>query len=259
AARLLDQTSEDLQDLEVARTLQETFYPSSGVSVGEWRIWGRSRFAGSVGGDYVDFFKVSEQQAILIIGDVSGHGIGAALVVAMARAAFAHPAVQGNPQRMMESLNTLFVRTLKRRKMMSCCLAFVDAEQRTVTMVNAGHQWPLLVRNQRAEFLPTQGFPVGAARNWSAGSRTLEVASDDVLFWYSDGLVEALDRQGISLGYKRLQDDLPSLCGNTPEETEGNVWRWFARLSPADPPEDDVSVLILQHQVVVGPRPGEVA
>ncbi len=253
AARLLNETAEGLQDLELAKTLQEAFFPTKPLLLGDLRIWGQSCFAGKVGGDYVDFFALDDHRGLFMIADVSGHGVAASLVVAMARAAFRHPAVGDDPMQLMQTLNALLLSVLRKKKMMTCCLGLFDVREHHVRLVNAGHPWPLHLHAGGAEFLKSIGMPLGSAKRWKAGEVACPLEPGDVVFCYSDGLVEARSGNG-PIGFTRLSESAPSFVGSNAETTAALFWQWFAREAPESPPADDVSILILQRLL---PEQGE--
>lgn len=236
----------DFEDLEIARTVQEHLFPGKAVRSGIWEMFGTCIPASQVGGDFYDFTPLENGTVRLVLGDVAGHGVGAALVVALVKAAFCHPATPSDPVGALGCLNSLMHSILQRKKMMSCCLAALDEKTGTLTMANAGQTWPILIREGKASFLESRGFPLGVARNWKAPVSSIQLMPGDAVIFYTDGLIEAVDAGGTIVGYDRFMSILPSLLGPDATATERAIRVWHRTLSPRNPPEDDVTVLVLQ-------------
>ncbi|MBI3037426.1 HAMP domain-containing protein, partial [bacterium] len=107
---------EGLDDLEVAKIVQECFFPNSEQEIQGVKAYGRCKPATQIGGDYFDYFPISPTQMGVIIGDVSGHGVSSAIVMSMAKAVLSHPATGSNPAGIMSLLNQMFWKCLKRKK-----------------------------------------------------------------------------------------------------------------------------------------------
>lgn len=244
-ARLFNDTLGDLQDLEVARAMQESLFPRKPLRIGSWEVFGSCIPSSQVGGDYFDYFPIDEDRIILILGDVSGHGVGAALVVAMVKAVMGHPASVGKPMDILASLNTILFSILKRKKMMSCCLGIFDRRSGVLTLANAGQTYPVLITEGKPSFLELQGFPLGSVKKWKATTGTFLLEKRELVLLYTDGLIEALDGKDQPIGYERFLAVLPSLIGKNAEETERSMRTWHRGLARVWPPEDDVSLLIL--------------
>ncbi len=238
----------DLRDLEVARTTQECLFPQTPLRVGGWQVYGSCIAAAQVGGDFFDYAALDDRRVMLAIGDVSGHGVGAALVVAKAKAIISHPATRGDPRATLTALNTVLLAVLRRRKMMSCLFAVLDVEEDTLVLANAGHMYPVQVGHGRAAFMTAVGLPLGSVRNWRPALRGPDRLSDEVVVFFTDGLVEAqCRRDGAPIGYDRLLQALPGLLGPTAVATESAIRAWHRDLAGADLPADDISLLVAQR------------
>ena len=246
---IFNETIVELKDLELARTIQESLFPKQKLRWGKWEIFGSCRSASRIGGDYFDFFPLDETRAVLMIGDVSGHGVGAALVVAMVKGVVHHPATLKDPARILGILNHLLLLILNRKKMMSCCLGILDCSNDSLSLANAGQTYPIMVRGQSSSFLELKGYPLGSVKNWKANSSSVSLQKGDVIAFYTDGLIEATDSARKPVGYDRFSQTLPELLGIGACETEGKIREWHQNLSPTDPPEDDISLIIVQENV----------
>lgn len=98
--------------------------------------------------------------------------------------------------------------------------------------------------------LELKGYPLGSTKNWKATTQVFGPLSNEVVLLYTDGLIEAFDREGETIGYDRLLDVLPSLIKGSARETENAIRAWHASLTRAGPPDDDISLLVLQKKAV---------
>ncbi|MBF0548271.1 MAG: SpoIIE family protein phosphatase [Candidatus Riflebacteria bacterium] len=248
---LFNETMSDLADLEVAKVVQESFFPSHPLINENWEIFGSCISASHVGGDYFDYFQIDESRVLCIMGDVSGHGVGAALVVAMAKGAICHPSTKNNPAEILQQLNGIIISVLKRKKMMTCCIALIDFKMGSMIFSNAGHPYPILMGNDKTIFLEEIGFPLGSRnKNWKAQNKTFPFSPGSSLLFYSDGLVEAVDDFGNPIGYDRLLEKCDTFKVTSVLETEREIRTWHKKISRKSPPDDDISLLLVQSKPV---------
>jgi sigma-B regulation protein RsbU (phosphoserine phosphatase) len=163
---------------------------------------------GEVGGDYYDFIPIVENQLGLAIGDVSGKGIAAALLMAAFRASLLaeirnHYAIR----RIFEKVNRLLYESTDTGKFVTAFYGVLDVKNRVFTFSNAGHNPPLLLRaNGTAEWLTEGGLALGILSEATYEERPVALASGDMLVLYTDGVTEASNVTGEQYGVKRLED-----------------------------------------------------
>ncbi len=246
-AERFNETLESLGELEVAQTLQEDLYPRNSLPWGPWEVFGKCRSAVQVGGDFLDYFPLDPNRALVFLGDVSGHGVGGALVVAMAKATVTHPETFRNPGSLMEYLNGLFLAVIRGKKMMTAILALLDRETRRLTLSNNGHCFPILIRGRSASFVELKGYPLGTVRNWKGNSLSLDWEPGDVLVFYTDGLPESpTPPDDIPIGYRCFLEALPDLVRRNARETEAAIRKWHAGIAAPGPQVDDITVIVVQ-------------
>ncbi len=245
-ARLMNSIMTDLADLEVARTVQESLFPRGKLQAGAWEVFGSCVTASRVGGDYFDYGPLDDDHVIIVIGDVTGHGVGAALVVSMVKAILSHPSTDRTPVAALEMMHRILVSSLHRKKMITCAIGILHLPSGRFRWANAGHPFPFLIRKGRAVSQGLSGFPVGAAKaRFSEAEIALE--PEDCLVYYTDGLMEARGHDGQMLGWDILEQVLPGLVRESPARTEAAIRDWFRTMTDKDPPEDDVTILVIQR------------
>jgi HAMP domain-containing protein len=246
---------EDLKDLELAKILQERIYPSGTTSLGHgWEIYGNCRPMTEVGGDFYDFIPLDDGRWFIVIGDVSGHGTPAALIVAMAKGLFAHAPKQPDPMQALRNVHSVLGRVLPRKQMMMTCFAILfDPSTGLIQFSNAGHNYPYLVDGLGAtQELKLLGMPLGLGRKRTDAKGEVFLNPDDFLFLYTDGLIEASDPQDNPIGYQAVQDSLSTLGHFGAREGVEALWQWFDSRAGSGPQTDDITLLLLTHR----PGPG---
>ncbi len=239
---------EGMGDLEVARVIQESLFPRDALQVGNTGIFGTCVPASQVGGDYFDYFALPGERLGVLIGDVSGHGVGAAMVMSMAKGMVSHVAeAAAEPNHVLDMINKVLFKTLKRSRMMSCLYAVIEPANRRLIFSNGGHNDPYLVRNGTVSPIELHNFPLGSRSKAVYKNATLDLQPGDRVLFYTDGFVEAFAKNGQQIGYERVQAVLPQLAGQTPRAGEALLRTWFYELAAPGPQADDITVLVLAH------------
>jgi phosphoserine phosphatase RsbU/P len=236
-------------ELEIARELQSELLPRDLPLVPGYLFAHSYRTANEVGGDYYDVMPLPDDpqgRLALVVGDASGHGMAAGLVMAIANATL-RTAIDLDPQpeRVLAVLNRTLCRTGTRRTFMSAFYAVIEPGTGKMEYVCAGHPYPFLRRaDGRIEELGCGGFPLGLrdAMTWVPHQTTLEPG--DLLVLYTDGLPEAIDGQGgTAFGYERIRAALE--LGGTPQEVHDRILQTFDRHVGDEPLHDDLTLEVI--------------
>ncbi|RMH21434.1 MAG: hypothetical protein D6696_05755 [Acidobacteria bacterium] len=194
-------------ELEVARQLQRQLLPRRLSDPPGYRVAHSARTANEIGGDYYDLLPLEDGRMAIAVGDASGHGIAAGLVMAIANAAFKTAVdVDPEPAHVLESVNRVLCRTGSKRAYMSLFYGVLDPEEGRLRYACAGHPYPMLRRTDGSvEELGAGALPLGMRRDaaWSCGEAT--IGPGETLVLYSDGLPEAIGgRHDDAFGFDRL-------------------------------------------------------
>ena len=194
------------QELQVARRIQQSSLPKEVPTLEGWQISPFYQPAREVGGDFYDSHFLSEGRVGLVVGDATGKGVPAALVMSttcgMLRLAAQNYSSPGeNLQRVNEALypyvpSNMFV---------TCFYAVLEPKSGHLVYANAGHDLPYLWHGGEAEELRARGMPLGLMPSMSYEQKKIELAAGDGVLFYSDGLVEAHDPKGEMFGFPRLR------------------------------------------------------
>jgi serine phosphatase RsbU (regulator of sigma subunit) len=204
------------QELRVARSIQQAFLPKEVPQLEGWQIVPFYQPAREVGGDFYDFHLLSEGRLGLVVGDATGKGVPAALVMSttcgMLRAVA--QALDSSPGEMLQRVNEALVPSIPANMFVTCFYAILDPKSASLSYANAGHDLPYLHRNGDAEELRARGMPLGIMPGMSYEQKETELDAGQAALFYSDGLVEAHDPKGEMFGFPRLQ----ALVGEYGEE-----------------------------------------
>ncbi len=205
-AEALDRELE--QDLELARKVQAELLPNSRPRVGGWHVDGISLAAKEVGGDFYDILDLGNGRLGVAVGDASGRGMPAALLMAATIGFLRSEAVRdSSPAQVMTSVNNLLCGTIPPGTFVSLLYMVADTARGTCSLCSAGHVDPLVLgKGETAEgFLAVASMPLGVDPEASYVEREVVLSAGQRILLYTDGIVEARDAGGKFFGFDRLQ------------------------------------------------------
>lgn len=234
AARRFARTEREQIELEgelsAAREIQRSILPAHMPTVEGLTVDARYVPASSVAGDLYDFLQIDERRVGVIVADVSGHGIPAALVASMVKIAVSsHAALANDPAAMLTALNATLARDVRRGFVTATYLYF---DGLTVQVANAGHPAPLLIRGKEIRELGATNPLLGRFRTATYSATGTDLQRGDRIVAYTDGVVEARNGRGEEFGEERLHGLL--LQGAALAEIVAAVEVWRVRGSDAD-------------------------
>jgi serine phosphatase RsbU (regulator of sigma subunit) len=196
------------QELRVARSIQEASLPKEVPTLEGWVISPRYQPAREVGGDFYDFHLLSEGRLGLVVGDATGKGVPAALVMSTTCGMLqvtAQALGSSSPGEVLEQVNETLLARIPQNMFVTCFYAILDPQSGTLRYANAGHDPPYLHRsNGNAEQLKARGMPLGLMPGMGYEEKETILDAGEVTLLYSDGLVEAHDPTGEMFGFSRL-------------------------------------------------------
>lgn len=238
-------------ELEVARTVQRDLMPAVESPLPGWSVAHSWRTANEVGGDYYDFLPVAGGRWAIVIGDASGHGMAAGLVMAVASAAI-RTAVEldPSPAAVVASVNKVLCRSGGRHAFMSLFFGLVDASGEELEYVCAGHPYPLVRRHDGAIVELGRGsYPLGLRPELALVPARVALGAGDLLLLCSDGLPEGLSSAGEAFGFERIRALLAA--GGSPHAVHARVLAEFDRHRGEEPLADDLTLVVLERATVV--------
>ena len=193
-------------ELQVARQIQQELLPESIPKPDGWRIAAYYGPAREVGGDFYDFLEFPDGRIGLVVGDATGHGMPAALVMATTRGML-RAVVQSleSPGEVLAKVNEALVADIPSSTFVTCFYAILEPKSGLLRYANAGHDLPYLRHGSgEAEELRARGMPLGLMAGMSYEEKEIILAPGDSALFYSDGLVEAHNPKREMFGFPRL-------------------------------------------------------
>jgi predicted ester cyclase len=237
------------QELEVARRIQDASLPKEVPELEGWEIAPFYQPAREVGGDFYDFHLLSEGRLGVVVGDATGKGVPAALVMASTRSmlrALAR-ASDYSPGEVLEQVNDLLVTDIPPNMFVTCFYCILDPKSASLTYANAGHDLPYLWHGGEAEELRARGMPLGLMPAMRYEEKEVVLDVGESALFYSDGLVEAHDPKGEMFGFPRLRALVAEHAAE--ERSLGNflLKELYTFVGEGWEQEDDITLLTLRR------------
>jgi serine phosphatase RsbU (regulator of sigma subunit) len=195
------------QELHVARRIQQASLPEAVPALEGWDIYPNYRPAREVGGDFYDFLELEDGRLGLVVGDATGKGVPAALVMSttcgMLRAVT--QASDYSPGEVLQRVNEALTTRIPANMFVTCFYGVLDPGTGSFAYANAGHDLPYVRRGGDAEELMARGMPLGLMPGMTYEEKEIVLDAGEAALFYSDGLVEAHNPEGEMFGFPRLQ------------------------------------------------------
>jgi sigma-B regulation protein RsbU (phosphoserine phosphatase) len=242
------QRERDMREMEIAREVQERLFPQEMPNIIGGSVAGACRAALGVGGDYYDVIHLEDGRLGLAIGDVSGKGISAALLMASLRASLRGVTLD-NPRdfaKLMHKVNRLVYEASASNRYATFFFAAYDPQTRRLECVNAGHNPPIVLRNDEVIRLEAGGPVVGLLPFAPYVEQTLTLEPGDLLLLYTDGISEAMTHDDEEWGEERMIHAASGVRNKDAEEVLRALFAAADKFTAGAPQHDDMTMLILK-------------
>jgi sigma-B regulation protein RsbU (phosphoserine phosphatase) len=256
AASLAEEASrrERIQrEIEIAREVQHRLFPQCIPDTPGVDLAGDCRPALAVGGDYFDAFELEDERLAIAIGDVSGKGIGAALLMASLRASLRGISEDGagDLARMMRKLNRLVYDSSTPNRYATFFFGIYDPRTRSLRYVNAGHNPPFVLRDgEQARGLEACGPVIGLLPDIAFSENVVQLACRDIFLAYTDGISEAMTPDDEEWGEERMIRAASHVKNQSAREILQAIMDAADRFTAGAPQHDDMTLLVLKLQAV---------
>ena len=233
------------RELALAKSIQEAALPSSLPESKFWDVSAISLPMKEIGGDFYDYHKLDDKKLGVIISDVSGHGIPAALTVSMLKIAFSLQFSNAeNPKSVMENINKILYGHCE-KNFLTASYIFIDMEKKSVSYANAGHHPFYLWNANQQKFIPLNAKGMGIGFTPEAEYQKLdhEIESGDRIVMYTDGFLEARSNSDEMFGEERLIDIIQNNSHLKAKELMNHIISEINRWSEKQ--EDDLSLVVI--------------
>ncbi len=235
------------QELRVARHIQQASLPKEVPELEGWQISPFYQPAREVGGDFYDFHLLPEDRLGLVVGDATGKGVPAALVMSttcgmLRLAAQSH----SSPGQMLRGVNEVLFPNIPTNMFVTCFYAILEPKSGRLVYANAGHDLPYVRRGGDAEELRARGMPLGLMPEMGYEEKEMVLEASESTLFYSDGLVEAHNPKGEMFGFPRLR---ALVAGHDEEHSLGQflLEELYSFVGEGWEQEDDITLLTLER------------
>lgn len=236
-------------ELETARRIQSSILPELPPRLAGVDIAHAYLPASEVGGDFYDVLALEDGRLAVAVGDVAGHGVSSGLVMSMAKSALAvQVTFDPDVAAVFRTLNRVVHQTARKRLLATLCYALLDPKRLELLYASAGHLYPYRITTAgKVEALESTAYPLGVRGLLKVEPRTAHLAPGDILFLFSDGLVEAR-REGSDeqFGFDRLEQSLARHAPGGVDAIRDGVLADVVRFTHHAPREDDQTILVLR-------------
>lgn len=239
-------------ELEAGRAVQLALMPDRSPSFPGWELWLYTRPANEVGGDLIDYLRLSDDHLGIALGDVAGKGLGAALFMANLQATLRALAPgHASLATLGQEVNQIFCRDGLPNRFASLVYLVLEADSGHVRLLNAGHHPPLVLRGNRPTELQRGTLALGLSSKATYEEQHLDLGPGDLLLVYSDGLTEARNELGTFFGEERLRDLVCRLKGRSAHTAGQLLLHTLDRFVGDAPTHDDLSLVVLRRKAEV--------
>ena len=238
------------QEFRVAQRIQRASLPEKVPELEGWQISPYYQPAREVGGDFYDFIELGDGRLGLVVGDATGHGVPAALVMSTTCGMLRAVALSvGSPGEVLRRVNEALSTRIPDNMFVTCFYGALEPSSGKFTYANAGHDLPYLRRGSGAQELSARGMPLGLMPGMGYEENEIVLGAGDRVLFYSDGLVEAHNPKREMFGFPRLRRLVAER-----EAEEGSVVEFlmetlYSFTGDGWEQEDDITLVTLQRSV----------
>jgi sigma-B regulation protein RsbU (phosphoserine phosphatase) len=229
------------KQLKEARAVQSSLFPVNAPEARGFDVTGVCRPCREVGGDWYDYIPLADGRLAVVLGDVSGKGMAAALLMSSTRSVLRLHAARGlSPKEVLFELNRVLLTDFPASRFVTLVYAVLESSTRKITFASAGHLPPILVDSSRAHFLPADaGLPLGIMK-CQFSEHEIEMPSGSRLFLYSDGITEAINPSLEEYGPDRILNHV-----NNQTATVHTLLSDVDKFTSGYPESDDITVVMI--------------
>jgi phosphoserine phosphatase RsbU/P len=236
------------EELELARGIQRNLLPSEVPFYKSFDISAFNLASQQVGGDYYDIITLDEDTFCIAIGDVSGKGVPAALLMANLQAFLKTTCKQGmHLEEATALVNDLISENTSDGKFITFFWAVFEEQKKQMQYVNAGHNHPLLIRNGKIRKLGKGGIILGVMKTVNPyESEIIHLQKDDIIVLFTDGITEAMNKQGEEFSDRRLEELVLSIDGKPSQEILDSIKKEVQSFAAGTVQSDDMTIIVIK-------------
>ena len=237
------------EELAVGRQIQRSLLPQNTPQIPSWEFAAIYEAARQVGGDLYDFFELPDDRLGLLIADVTGKGVPAALFMAFSRTIIRNEAMAGGtPAHVLQCANDLIVRDSRANLFLTAFYAILNTETGELIYADGVHDWPLWIHEGQCQELATQSSLLGMFPTITLEERSIYFAPGDALVMFTDGVTEARSASGEFFGDDRLQTIVRAHADASAEGIASAIANAVDEFTGNSPQSDDVTLVVVKRK-----------
>lgn len=242
-----------LSEVETAKIVQESLFPKENFEQNNFKIYGRNVAMSGVGGDYYDYFASDQDNFSALVGDVAGHGIAAALIMAMAKSGvLCNKEQQNSPKTILALLHKLILKSKSenQRKIMTFQYMYCNSQTGEGLYANAGACSPFIYRKKTnvIEELKLLAPVLGGFKRSTYNEIPVSFEPGDAIIFYTDGIVESRNKKGVEIGYNGLKEIIQKSYSLDPAIFYNNIYNTYLKFIEGMDAQDDITIVVAIFQ-----------
>lgn len=239
------------QELKVAHEIQSNLLPKRIPQIENYTFGAISVPARAIGGDYYDIIQLSPKHIGIVVADVVGKGIPAALLMVMVKSII-HTKITSlfSPSQALNILNKTLIEDMSVEKYIPMFYGIINTEENTLTYTNAGHETPIYYESQDNKFLKldTEGFPVAMDSDSRYEEKCISMGKNDYLVLFTDGIIESINQSGKFFGTNALKKILKDNHHLSTPLLVDKIYKEVLNFSTGAPQHDDLTLVIARNE-----------
>lgn len=235
------------REVELAAKIQKQLLPDEQPDIKQYSLCGRNVTARSVGGDYYDFIQLDGSRWAICLGDVSGKGLPASLLMSNLQAILrGQVTYQPSPGILLRNANRQLYQSTDMEKFVTLFLGILNVDSHTLQYSSGGHEYPFLIHSFTShKRLKTGGIPVGVLENQEYEEETVEIKPGDKLVIYSDGITDSRNSNDEEFGEARLEQLLMEKANKSSQQLMDSIFNASLKHSKESELFDDMTMVVL--------------
>lgn len=242
------------KEIEIARKIQQTLLPQQIPDIDGFEVAIFNQPAKYVGGDYHDIMKLSSGNIIITIGDVSGKGMPAALLMANVQASIRRCSEDHySPREILQRVNSALCpicQIIEEHRFVTLFYANLNPKNGEMVFSNAGHNYPVLFKQDGSIQILSNGcgIPCGILDDFHYDEATIKLSSGDIILFYTDGVIESMNADEIMFGEERLIDLIMKNLKASPDKLVSKICKELERFMENSTQYDDMTLMVFKMQ-----------
>jgi len=240
-------------ELQIARSIQQSLLPQVRPQIAGFEVTGWNRSADDTGGDFYDWKKLADGRWVVVLADVTGHGIGPAILASVCRAySRASFNVRDRLETILKNINQAFAEDLTSERFATFVAAVCEEGSDQLELLSAGHA-PIFVyssANQSFRILDAQALPLGILPDlWDAVPVKLSMQPGDIVLLVTDGFLEWENSAGEDFGSERLTATVRQFSGREPEVIIAELYDAVLNFAQGTQQKDDLTAVLIKRSL----------